>query len=382
MCAFRFRMGMNMVKIVKEMTPKQALNHAIKYGNKLTPEQMASLIDVFKDNGDYAIKFALHTRWPFPEGEDAIARDANNSYSYAVGVLRRRFEKGEDAIAQEPGLSVSYAVNVLKGNRFIAGEPTIAKNGHTAADYVERVLKRDFPEAEDAIAKYGSASFQYAEALGKAFPAGEAEIAKDTYHSIIYALNILKGRFELGEPAIFKSAYAALLYALAFGIKDLPPKVVDKIASQSQTAYLYATFVIGGRFKAGENTMYNAGKYKKDWYMYHRFLESGGTDPSEALYRLVRLRDGVECGDEFSFSGISEVEKIIATSAIESYTYAYETCERFELGEPAMKKVPLIWKKYQEMLKVQGEKEKKAAENDEGDEYEFEADECDDGDEE
>ena len=370
-----------MVKIVKEMTPKQAFYRATKYGNEWTQEQMASLIDVFKDNGNYAIKFALHTRRPFPEGEEAIARDANNSYIYAVGVLRGRFEKGEAAIAQEPGLSVSYAVNVLKGNRFLAGEPAIAKNGHAAADYVESVLKRDFPEAEAEISKYGSASFQYAEALGKAFPAGEAEIAKDTYHSIIYAINILKGRFELGEPEIFKSADAALLYALAFGIKDLPPKVVAKIASQSQTAYLYATFMIKGRFKAGENTMYKAGKYKKDWYMYHRFLESGGADPSEALYRLVRLKDGVDCGDEFFFSEISEVEKIIATSAIESYTYAYETCERFELGEPAIKKVPSLWKKYQEMLKEWEEKETKSY-NDDDDEYQFEPDDCEEDEDE
>ena len=123
-------------------------------------------------------------------------------------------------------------------------------------------------------------------------------------------------------------------------------------------------------------------KSDKSFYMYHRYLETGGTDTLEVRHRLTTLFDMIDGGEELRIPKCHDLELIIATSAIESCVYATEAIGRFELGEPAMKKIPLIWKKYQEMLKVQGEKEKKAAENDEGDEYEFEADECDDGDEE
>ena len=369
-----------MVKLPKKMTPRNAFYKAIGPSCKWTPEQMASLIDVFKDSR-YAIEFALHNRRQFPEGEAVIATSPFHSYLYAAKVLKTHFEKGEAVIAKDASLSLQYATFALGGSRFPAGEPAIAMDAEAAVGYVERVLKKDFPEAEPAIAKNARASLAYAEALGKPFPAGEAEIAKFSYTSLIYAISVLKSRFALGEAAIFKDIDHALVYAIGFGIKDLPSKTVAKIARKGCYAYLYATMVIEGRFKAGENAMSKESKSDKSFYMYHRYLETGGTDTLEVRHRLTTLFDMIDGGEELRIPKCHDLELIIATSAIESCAYAVEAIGRFELGEPAMKKVPSLWKKYQEMLKEWEEKENKLSENDD-DEYQLEPDECDDGDEE
>ena len=50
---------------------------------------------------------------PWPEGEPAIARDANRSTYYASNVLHGRFEAGEDAIANSSEWFMEYWLNNL-----------------------------------------------------------------------------------------------------------------------------------------------------------------------------------------------------------------------------------------------------------------------------
>ena len=337
-----------MVKISKDISAQSAYYMVIDHKNDLTKKQMDIVKNAIK-NSEYAIKFAIHTRRPFPEGEDRIAKNGVDSYKYAYLALRGRFEKGEEAIAKDALMSLEYAERVLKGNRFLAGEPAIAKYGLTAALYVEKILKRDFPEAEAAIARKSHTSLQYAEALGKAFPAGEKSIAECSHDSLRYAVNVMKCRISKFEPVIFSEPHTALPYALIFDIKDLPPTAVASIAKNSWSAYLYATCIIKGPFKIAEKVLAKGDRYDDKFIMYHRYLETGGTDPTEANHRAMTIRTYFD--SKISIPKIQEIESVIAGSAIESYLYAGDTEKRFELGEPAMKKVPAIWRNYQKMLK-------------------------------
>lgn len=44
----------------------------------------------------------------FPEGEEAISKNANTAFNYAIEVIHRRFIKGEPVIATEPDLKQKY----------------------------------------------------------------------------------------------------------------------------------------------------------------------------------------------------------------------------------------------------------------------------------
>lgn len=51
-------------------------------------------------------------------------------------------------------------------------------------------------------------AYEYAAYIKGAFPDGERIIATSSTYSYMYAMNILKGKFELGEEAILTSVYA------------------------------------------------------------------------------------------------------------------------------------------------------------------------------
>jgi hypothetical protein len=55
-------------------------------------------IDVFKLNYKTAIKYATVINAPFPEGEQAIAKSYNASFTYATKILKQRFPLGENKI--------------------------------------------------------------------------------------------------------------------------------------------------------------------------------------------------------------------------------------------------------------------------------------------
>lgn len=116
--------------------------HAIRPQLPENPSPMMA----FDTIADYAIKPG---EWP--EGESAVARDAEWAYLYAYYDLKSRFPQGEPAISKSARISYLYAKDVVKGP-FPQGEPALARNAASAYNYAVHVLKGPFPLGERSIA--------------------------------------------------------------------------------------------------------------------------------------------------------------------------------------------------------------------------------------
>jgi hypothetical protein len=100
-------------------------------------------------------------------------------------------------------------------------EKTIARDSHYSLIYAKDILKGRFPLGEPAIAKSSHYSYLYAkDVLHGKFPLGEPTIAKSSYYSYLYARDVLHGKFPLGEPEIVKKANLWKEYCEIFGIKE------------------------------------------------------------------------------------------------------------------------------------------------------------------
>ena len=154
---------------------------AWKYVVDIVGKPIPELEKIIAKDASTAYYYASFINKRFPLGEPAIAKSAENSYAYAAEVLHKRFLEGEPAIAKASDYSFWYAVNVIKG-RFKEGEPAILKAKTEIIPYIYKCLdKKPWPEGEDDIAENGSTA-------------------------IVYALDILKKRFEKGERSIIKTA--------------------------------------------------------------------------------------------------------------------------------------------------------------------------------
>lgn len=81
---------------------------------------------------------------------DMIASSPEYSYKMA-DKTKRRFEKGESSIATNPQYATLYAANIIKG-RWVDGEAAIARDAMNSYRYAIFVLKRrKFPAGEDAM---------------------------------------------------------------------------------------------------------------------------------------------------------------------------------------------------------------------------------------
>ena len=286
-------------------------------------------------------------RGHFKKLEKIIATSGPHSFDFAAR-FGGRFRLGEKAIAKIPILAVRYAIEVIKG-RFTVAEKSIATDAEASYIYAKRVLNKRFVAGEAVIATSAEYSAMYAvEILKGPFPDGEAAIATAGDYSTTYAIHAIKSRFPLGEKAIQYSAFDALRYAVFFDIKDfIKPEMEEEIAHLEEYSILYAVFVLEKPFPAGEKTILDS--YWERAYSYARFLVHGVSTPSEASFWLQFLDENM---DMDSPAQTEKLEKIIATDAMESLTYAQRLGEAFKLGEPEIKKHPFVWKLYQRWLKT------------------------------
>ncbi len=79
-------------------------------------------------------------------------------------------------------------------------------------------------------------------------------IASDPYFAYVYANYVIKGRFPEGEPAIASDPKYALWYARNI-INGRFPEGEKAIASDPHDAYWYAKYIIKGRFPEGEKAI-------------------------------------------------------------------------------------------------------------------------------
>ena len=101
----------------------------------------------------------------------------------------------------------------------------------------------------------------------------EGAIAMSAYYSCLYALAVLKTRFEAGEEAIATSAYYSYWYALAV-LKTRFEAGEKAMATDAWSSYWYARHVLKTRFEAGEKKILNSEHKQK----YLDFLKDKGIE--------------------------------------------------------------------------------------------------------
>jgi hypothetical protein len=110
-----------------------------------------------------------------------------------------------------------------------------------------------------------SDAYEMCEKLNKRIiPELEPAIAKDAYYSYLYANYIIKGRFELGEPAIAMNPEHSCYYAInvLHGRFLLGEKAISQNSIHS---YDYAKDIIKGRWEPGEAAIAKSAAYS---YLY------------------------------------------------------------------------------------------------------------------
>ena len=85
------------------------------------------------------IRFIIKDK--FPQGEDIIASDSEESYYYTKDIIKGRFELGEKSISTEVWESYYYTKDIIKG-RFELGEDTLRKSQYWN-DYLELIQGQD-----------------------------------------------------------------------------------------------------------------------------------------------------------------------------------------------------------------------------------------------
>lgn len=159
-----------------------------------------------KDDAKKAFDYAEKNNKPYPEGEKAIAGDAEYAFQYAKFILEGPFPIGEDVILQNPEYAFRYATSVLK-KPWPKGEDIIASNLYTAIGYANFLPKKQkFPKGEPIISTNAEYAYDYAKKNGP-WPNGsiaEKTISHSSKWEPKYLMNILKDQNKIDE---FKKRY-------------------------------------------------------------------------------------------------------------------------------------------------------------------------------
>lgn len=119
--------------------------------------------------------------------------------------------------------------------------------------YAREVLKGRFKRAEHAISTSASLSYNYARFILKGrFERGERAIATDSGCAYAYAADVIRGRWRLGEPIIATNPALAYEYAVRMlGDSPTPWPIGEScIARDPEHAYRYALNMFAGGWTA------------------------------------------------------------------------------------------------------------------------------------
>ena len=182
------------------LTPKQAYAECARKWPRADP----GTLQIVASDPLWALTFARDViKGPFPEGEAALASQADTALQYAQIVLHGPFPRGEPILAIDAKYAFDYAHTVLHG-AFFAGEAAIAQNPYYAYCYALKVLRGPFPLGEPILARCPSYALTYAcDVLRGRFPACEPHILKDPGIACSYAVNILRMSFPQAENSIY-----------------------------------------------------------------------------------------------------------------------------------------------------------------------------------
>lgn len=141
---------------IETMTPyesvlKQSPEYSYKYASAMKSRYGGFVVPMEHAVGKsakYSYNWAMNIldKKPFPEGEEAIARNPNLSMQYAWYIIKGKWEKGEDAIATDAWQSVRYAQFVL-GGRFPKGEEIIKTDSMAHKSYIDMLKTTEADKA-------------------------------------------------------------------------------------------------------------------------------------------------------------------------------------------------------------------------------------------
>lgn len=92
-------------------------------------------------NSDQAGDYCEKVRQPVPEYEHLLAKDAGNSYNYAISCLGERFVLGEPEIAKDTYYSIQYCERF--NCRLREAEPMLALNKSDAENYAGLMRRKE-----------------------------------------------------------------------------------------------------------------------------------------------------------------------------------------------------------------------------------------------
>jgi hypothetical protein len=193
-------------------------------------------------------------RW---ELED-LAKDPEQSFLYAVKVLRGRFHQGEPAIANSD-CAYEYAVKVIDG-RFPEAEPYFVSqldgwgHGNKALHYFVHVAKIRHPKVEESILeRHHNFIVEYAKnCVGGRWNEAEGEIVKHATHAEAYHKDVVKDRWPEWEDRILGRKKLGYFHNRAGLISDYlkvvpaPIPELEKKLEGSNRANLILAYAVRG----------------------------------------------------------------------------------------------------------------------------------------
>lgn len=142
----------------------------IKQLTKTKQEIPPSLLKIISLSPEYAYRYAVFRRKPWPPGEAVIAQSPEYACAYACDVIKEAWPPGEPAIAKSGYQSYMYAKRALHGKPWPPGEPAITnprnpKRAVQSCLYATEVIGGPWPEGEAAIASDWVQAIKYANSL-------------------------------------------------------------------------------------------------------------------------------------------------------------------------------------------------------------------------
>ena len=255
---------------------------------------------------------------------------------------------------QETGLNSAEIIQSALGHAGV--EPARAEAKLTSIPHLIRKALTPDPALEKKILATKNAKWMYEYTLKfkprVGWPAAEPTIANDARLAYMYALNVMKKRWEPGELAIAQNAELAYEYArdVLEGKRFLAGEPV--IAQNAARAYRYAKFVMNTPWPEAEPAIARnaewAYRYAQDVLEGERFLAGEPAIAKDAAWAVYYARDVLE-GERF-LAG----EPAIAQNAARAYIYARDVLkgERFPAGEPVIaQNAPMAYEYAQYVLK-------------------------------
>lgn len=179
-----------------------------------------------------------------------INTDLLNHFKYEHPILKQLFEQEQDKDKLKPEYLYNYAIYLNR--RVPEAEHYIMKDPEYALLYAKNIIKGRWIEAEPYIFENNDYTVSYMESLSSSDRKSlESTILRSPSLSYLYAKNILYDRWSDAESIIIKDPESAYSYAKNI-LKGRWYEAEPYIMKDPYSAYLYAERIIGGRWIQAE----------------------------------------------------------------------------------------------------------------------------------